>query len=473
MRIVEATLIAAAVAVWLRALVSVPRAPVLATMLIALSLLQFAIEGWRRPLLPLYVAVLITAFSLFWPVLRSGWAGFSALSVSGALLGIAALAVLLLPAPVWPTLTGPFQVGVRTLALAEPPVTTALPDAQALAQPPPRIQIWYPTKTPPANWTEPAFWRDRASRITRPYAASPAVDEAPLVTDGMFPVVTYFPGWPGTGVENTALIRELVSHGYVVVSLAYPARLPGMSEAYWQALVRELERPLYFGDEAQYRTLVAVSIGRVHHRANDAVRALDRLQADATGKPDSPFYQRLDWHRVAAVGFSLGGATAAQAALQDPRYQAVVNMDGRHWAEAREMGVRQPYLMLSEILALPTSKDLNSSNIDWRYNSIEDLDDYTQLNKNLRRNGGLHVTVRPAAHMNFTDLALRSPWPRLTEGGHINGRRGLMIQRAYVLAFLDRWLNGRDSPLLHADTPSPFPEVTVEDYGPPKNPAAP
>jgi dienelactone hydrolase len=421
-------------------------------------------EGWRRPMLPTYLAVLLLCLSATFPLTRTGSAtGLIPISVAFLLL-IGVATALILPAIRLPSLQGPYRVAMTELLLPAPAVS-GMPDRNALEHPPPHVRIWYPTTAQAPGPFDASFLRTRWHQLGT--AAQPvyAVADAPLISGAeTLPILVYFPGWPGTQVENHALVRELVSQGYVVLSIEYPARVPGMSDAYYQALVKELERPLYYGSEAMYKALVRVAEVRAHTRATDASRALDAMTVLSAEEPSNRFYHRLDWQRLGVVGFSLGGAVAAQAVYQDPRYKAAINIDGRHWAETREAGVARPYMMLSEVLNMPTAADRASPNLDWRYNAVEDTDDYTQLYRNLARHGGIHVTVNGTAHMSFTDKSLRSPWKRLTEGGPIDGRRALRITSDYVLAFFGKYLNGVDSPLLKDGSPPNYPEVDVRIY---------
>jgi len=58
-----------------------------------------------------------------------------------------------------------------------------------------------------------------------------AVKNAPAVS-GKFPVILYHPGTAGTYEDNSALFEYLASHGYIIVSSAYPA--PDASSAFIQ-----------------------------------------------------------------------------------------------------------------------------------------------------------------------------------------------------------------------------------------------
>jgi hypothetical protein len=69
--------------------------------------------------------------------------------------------------------------------------------------------------------------------------------------------------------------------------------------------------------------------------------------------------------------------------------------------------------------------------------------------------------IRGALHFNFSDYAvyyLAAPLHRLLGMGEIDGRRGLAITNAYLVAFLDRYARGGSESLLAVE-PSPYPEV--------------
>ena len=74
------------------------------------------------------------------------------------------------------------------------------------------------------------------------------------------------------------------------------------------------------------------------------------------------------------------------------------------------------------------------------------------------------LQVSGTQHFNFTDLPLRQvglvqPLFRLAGySGSIDARRGLQISNAYLLAFFDRYLKGRDNGLLSGPSAS-YPEV--------------
>lgn len=433
MRPLEGVLLAATaalgIAVWLLARPRTGLLPVLALVVVAAFVLQLAIEGYRTALLPLYACAVLAVAVAFMPPLRQLPAPGLLLVTLGAGLWAGVLhPVLALPQP-----SGPFAVQVRELMLDDRNIDLSTLTAE---QAPPRVQLWQPAEPP---------------------GSSPA---------GRRPLLVYFPGWPGTAIENLGLVRELASAGFVVATVEYPKPLPGLSDRALRRMVRELEAFPAYRSEQSYRDAVTQSIARVRKRARDASRVVDALLSPPGADGSDAAAIAIDPARIGILGFSLGGAVAAEAAWLDPRFKAVLNLDGRHWAEAREHGVRQPYLFISEPLPLPTEAELNAADADHRYNAIEDLSDYTSGAENLRRNGGYHLTITGMWHMNFTDLAFRSRYERRGQLGPIDARLGQRIASEYARAFFRWQLMSERSPLF--DGPAAvYPQAQLEVFPPP------
>src|SRR5262249_49419143 len=132
--------------------------------------------------------------------------------------------VLALPAP-----TGPFSIGRMTFYwkdASRPETNTADPsDHREL-----RVDVWYPAQTAP-NAKEAAYCADLAalgkklggegilfaSMKTHSFVAPPIVQGG-----NAYPTLVFSPG-NATNAENyTALVEELVSHGYAVATVDHP-----------------------------------------------------------------------------------------------------------------------------------------------------------------------------------------------------------------------------------------------------------
>jgi dienelactone hydrolase len=227
-----------------------------------------------------------------------------------------------------------------------------------------------------------------------------------------------------------------------------------------------------YSSDAAFERSVQLDHSRAQTHARDAIAVLEtlsKLDADTGNR----FAQRLDTQRAGTMGFSYGGAVAAEASRLDPRIRAVINMDGRHWGESLQQGVERPYMFICEELAMPTAADLTSADPMIRYEAQLDQVDYSQLSANLQARGGIRVTIAGMAHMNFTDFPLRSPLRRLSEGGTIDPRRAQKIIQTYVIEFFSRYLVSGQPPALDAPLPQ-FPEVRVQSWrAPPPSPASP
>ena len=103
-------------------------------------------------------------------------------------------------------------------------------------------------------------------------------------------------------LQNRSLICELVSRGFVVASFQYPGEL--------------VARPmLYYSSEADFRHSVDLDDARARAYARDASAALDRLAVLNKGESDGRFAHRLSLERTGILGYSFGGAVAAQATV--------------------------------------------------------------------------------------------------------------------------------------------------------------
>nr|BAV72201.1 esterase [Streptomyces sp. TH-2] len=247
------------------------------------------------------------------------------------------------------------------------------------------------------------------------------------------PLVVLSPGFQMSRLTLTALGEDLASRGYAVAALDHtyeaPVEFPGGRV-----------EPCLICEKPDLNAVV-------RNRAQDIRFLLDRL----TG-PGGEL--RVDRHRIAVVGHSIGGASAVETMREDPRVGAAVNLDGDFFLDPPAKGLNRPVLLLGA----QRGRDTEDSRGDWERN-------WPHLTGWKR-----WLDVPDGGHMTFTDV----PWivdrfgrpaqipPEQVPGqfGTLGGARATALTRAYVAAFLDRQLRGRPSPLL--DRPSTaYPEVTI------------
>jgi dienelactone hydrolase len=78
-------------------------------------------------------------------------------------------------------------------------------------------------------------------------------------------------------------------------------------------------------------------------RVQDVIFALDQLNQNLMLIPSS-FTGTLNVNKVAIVGHSFGGATAASAMLNETRFAGGLNFDGALWGPVLEQGLDRPFI---------------------------------------------------------------------------------------------------------------------------------
>lgn len=343
---------------------------------------------------------------------------------------VAAVTQLSLPPP-----TGPTKVGTVTLHLVDrsrpEPWVAGVPARELM------VQLWYPARTtrgyPRADWVSPGV----AARINPPDSgfALPVTHGhvgAPPAP-GRHPVVLYSPGFGLERTGNTALVQDLASHGYVVVTIdhTYDAQHVEFPDGRIAThAIPQREDP----EEAE----------RLFERVLDVRVADTRFVLDSLRR--LPLARSMDLARVGMFGSSLGGATAAETMRRDRRVAAGLNLDGSFLGRVLTTGLRRPFLMMGS--------DPGEDGQD---------ETWTQLWDRLR-GPRYWVQLDGSRHLSFTDFQVLLPQTGLPLEeyepvvGGIDGRRSVAVQRAYVRAFFDRHLRHTGGRLL--DGPSGrYPEL--------------
>jgi dienelactone hydrolase len=246
-----------------------------------------------------------------------------------------------------------------------------------------------------------------------------------LRTRGGRPLVVLSPGFGLPRSSLLVLATQLASRGYVVALTDHAHESSGMQLPDGRLLRCAACDVDYYG---------SIATGR----ARDISFMLDRLLARS-----SRWSRVVDGERVAVVGHSIGGNAALSSMRVDDRVDAAVDLDGTLFDPVRRP-LRGPVMLMgTDELHRPDGDD-----ISWPH-TWERLDGPRKW-----------LSVVGSTHGSFTDgpLLVEQLVPGVPSPG-LDPVRGLRMTRAYVQAFLDRHLRGRDAPLL--DAPSPrFPEVS-------------
>ena len=358
------------------------------------------------------------------------------------------------PAPL-----GPHAVGTTTIRLEAGP---AAPGG-------PAVRIWYPADQAAGRdlrWAP--YWRRewRRPRSNDALATTRSLLDAPLAaTPDRLPVLVFLPGWGAGPEENTTLLQDLASRGYVVAAPDAwdPAGYPDDPQA-----AADLGTPLDLSSTATLAATLAAGERNARRQARLATRVLEAItRLDATGLnatgPGGRFGGRLDLGRVGIFGFSFGGGVVAEVARADPRFKAALSLDGWVFTDAYEAGFAQPYLLVAS--PPPPPGDLTAADAIRRRDAEITYAEDERARAFLARHGGTLVTIAGARHGNFTDGPLKSPLRGKTDAGPINALRARAVIAGLTAGFFDLHLRGGGARLA-AGTDAAVPEAKVEVWTP-------
>ncbi|GAA1601135.1 alpha/beta hydrolase [Kribbella sancticallisti] len=343
-------------------------------------------------------------------------------------------AVVSAATPYLPEPTGPRPVGTTSLYLKDvsrrdPWVPSA--NARELM-----VSLWYPATssgtrraqymTPKESellLTESGVTGVPADVLSRT-RTNASTDVRPAGRKRGLPLVVLSPGFPWPRSSLTALAEELASHGYLVAGIDHTYENHGMT----------------FPD-GRVVTCAACGLPEgvdmekavIESRAQDVSFVLDELTGSRPKWKGGPL---IDPSRIAMAGMSLGGASVGETMLTDRRVLAGANLDGSMFKDLPASGLARPFLIFGA----------EGAEASWDRNWPR----LTGWKRELRVTG--------AVHPSFTDYDTLTQQIGLDFGSRLPGTRSVEITRAYVRAFFDQHLRGRQQPLLNRPS-ARYPEV--------------
>jgi alpha-beta hydrolase superfamily lysophospholipase len=289
-----------------------------------------------------------------------------------------------------PKPTGPFAVGTTTWRL----VDNARKETLTAVGGPRNVEVlaWYPAAS--AGRGTPAPYLREGLPEVRTFATMFGVppttfdalasvrthadlDAAPAATPKTFPVLLFSHGYTGIASASTALLEDLASHGYAVLSIVHPyeAAAATLADGNLALMLDEGGGPIAgvrdvfaewareddmmaavtraSGEEDQLRLTRQYLMTLTHTGAalrrwvDDTRLVLDRLSTLPATSRSGQLAARLDLTRLGALGHSMGGVTAAQFCVEDRRCRAGLNLDGiPQYGSMIDASMARPFLMV-------------------------------------------------------------------------------------------------------------------------------
>ncbi|MFI7689847.1 alpha/beta hydrolase family protein [Nonomuraea sp. NPDC049655] len=351
----------------------------------------------------------------------------------------AAEAVTTAPVTALPAPTGPYPIGKVDLHLVDrsrPDPWVTGRDARELM-----VSLWYPARkgtSRPAPYLTPKeselvlkgvpqlkdLPSDTLARTrTHARAGAPAVRRK-----GGWPLVVLSPGMTLPRATMTSLAEEFATHGYLVAAIEHTYESVATTFPDGRTVTFE-------AGKAGQTPETGEKVARV--RAADTEFVLDELDRSRR------WNALIDERRIAMVGHSVGGQSAAHLLPVSRRIKAVVNLDGTYNPKTPAQPLDKPFMMIGNPRHQPRSGGPDGS--------------WDTFWPHVTGDGKRWLTVTGAEHMSFIDYAVLQPQLGLPKTP-IDGERAIAITRRYVTAFLDLHLKHKPAPAL--DRPSPdWPEV--------------
>lgn len=334
------------------------------------------------------------------------------------------------------------------------------------------VQAWYPAD--PRAGGRPTGLTPRVDLLEATYASftglprvlfdnlrlvkTHAVSGAPLPSDRRArPVILFSHGPLGANrVQSVFLMEALASHGYITFAIDHTGYSSStiFPDGHAVGPTADAVWPVFVDDK---------STRMLNTWVGDVKAVLDRLERLNRDDPSGLLAGRLDLSRVGYVGASFGGSVVVQALLDEPRIKAGVAQDGKpYFADTTPRDLHRPLMYMQSAAPYIPSSDAQLARwgLDAARFKAAEQDHYA---RQMRLFGTVdapiyNVYVRGTDHVTFSDLYRIIAVPAFDR---IDVRRAHRIINQYTIAFFDRYLDGRRTPLVDAATPSPFPEVTV------------
>jgi len=211
--------------------------------------------------------------------------------------------------------------------------------------------------------------------------------------DEKFPLILFSHGLSGMRFQNTSLIEELASNGYVVFAAdhSYGANITifddGKPAEYRAGKKRALNE----------RFINTIDLSQLEILVGDLRFMLDMI----TENLGNPLLAKLpmDIHRIGVMGHSLGGAVAINTMAIDTRVEAAMILDG--W-----------YAPVPDSVI---ASGLNQSIFHLGQKQWSDPGNYARMNEMLSHSNGpaYKMLIPGTLHTDFTDMPLFTPFSLL------------------------------------------------------------
>jgi len=263
--------------------------------------------------------------------------------------------------------------------------------------------------------------------------------------ENKYPVLIFSHGWGEHYSQNSVLMEELASHGYIVFSIShhYECKFSSfpdgrffyidMTSQRLQKIMGEMRDPKAMAVIQKFssasndleRLQVFTDMEKVlpmgltessKYWAEDISFFIDQLYG--LNDEDKFFKNKLNLNGIGVFGMSLGGFASNEVSMLDNRVRACVSMDGGFHGLISKGEIKVPTMFLN------SNRYLGYGNI---FTNRSEMDCYC-------------FTVRNSDHINFSDYSIYPIPAAKPLLGSIEGGKVIEIMNIMVLNFFDKYL---------------------------------
>lgn len=362
---------------------------------------------------------------------------------------------------------GPYLLGTTAVELVDQSRTNTFNDGNDTSPRALMISIFYPVNTTTCHQTYESQYVSRTqseflnTEVVSPDTGIPNITYSAFRTSfcshdsvkhgGLkdIPVILFSPGLGASRKYYSTIAQSVAKSGYIVVTIDHPydvdfVEFPDHRIATGYSLIAPAS------DDIAGKALVV--------RVADVQFVLNELSRDSFATKHLPGLEHgLDVKTVGMFGHSIGGATTAQAMLEDSRIIGGLNLDGELYGSVVLQGLDKPFVNFGSS-GPPDKHDRYNTAFDATWGEI-----WPYL-----RNFKAELNLNGSQHNTFTDFPFllkalnisHSDEPLSDVLGTIDGMRDMEILRKYITAFFDFVLHGISSNLFSTNS-TIFPEVSV------------
>ena len=304
------------------------------------------------------------------------------------------------------------------------------------------IQVWYPTKD---EQGEKELYIDhgdiRSKALADYFGYKPflfknltkiktnSFKNAKPNSNQKYPLIIFSHGLGGFRSQNTIMVEELASHGYVVIGIehAYDANVSVFNN----------------GDIADYRSdsnyeernnnkptpeeFWALRLPQLKTRSADVGFVLDEIE---NRKLPQDIIDIIDFDNIGVFGHSFGGATSIYSAYFDSRIDACINLDGWMVPVPENIindGISQDFMYIGQ---QKWNEKLN----------------YEKLNKFIESNiSSSKILIPGTTHYDYSDTPYMSNAARLLKkSGELENEKLKNILNELILSFFNKNLKDKN-----------------------------